>query len=202
MGFLRNLFGAQRPAKPDYEIVERKVSLDIPQNPAWAKMSGKKEILVSELLKGNKQSFSRFYLTFDDLAKTHFAPSLQQAIDWFRGKSSPKDGYGNISWGDYVAYQCELCKDTKKFNLIITKIEKVILYINFPAYREITGYRVIEVKNEVQGAGMPTKFMRLHETVPVIKWQHEMQKFLCAGCSRKLVELGREGDLSDYLVFE
>jgi hypothetical protein len=202
MGFLKKLFGAAKPPEPDCEVVERQVSLDLPKNTAWAKLRGKKEILVSELLKGKDQSFSRFYLSFDDSAKTHFAPSLRQAIDWFRGRTSPGDGYGNIFWGEHVVYQCDLCKDSRKFDLTINRVEKVVLSINFPAYREITGWRVIEVNHEILGRGMPTKFMRLHETVPVIHWQHGKQLYLCRGCSQKLIELGRERELSEYAIFD
>ena len=200
-----DFFFKSKAAGEEPPTVERKISLDKPLNWIWVKIQGR-ELSPREFLescrKGDEQSFGRFYLTHDDPAKTHFAPSLKQAISWFRGESAPNDGYGTISWGDNLDYACNMCNMKKQFQLTISKIEKLVLNINIPEYREMIGWRVIEVSNEVLGRGMPTKFIRLNHTVPVIKWYADKNKYSCRQCAERLAELGREQELADYVIFE
>ncbi len=186
-----------------FEILQRPISLDKPQTSAWLKIDSK-EYSARELLLSNhkKIAFSRFYLSHGDPIKTHYAPSLEQAVRWFRGKGLPRDGYGNIFWGNKVTYGCRLCRLKKEFELAITKVEKAVLHINFPEYRDLIGWRVIEVENNLLGKGVPTRVIRLDKTVPVIEWCFEQNQFLCRRCAKKLIELGRSLELEDYMVFE
>lgn len=192
------------PKEIPFEVVERKICLDKPVSSLWIRVKGT-ELNAHEFfessIKTKDQPFSRFYLIQGDPLKTHFAPSLEQAISWFKGKSAPRDCFGNIFWGDNVKYSCKLCKVKKQFHLEITKVEKIILYRNFPDYRELIGWRIIEVKNDFLGTGVPTKYIRLNWTIPVIKWDSDIKQYLCQQCATKLVNLGSEEELADCVIF-
>jgi hypothetical protein len=207
MGLLKSFFRPKESLKeePAFEILQRPVSLDKPQKTAWVKIRGR-EVSARELLlrsaRGRHIVFSRFYLSHGDPVKTHYAPSLEQAVNWFRGKGLPRDGYGNIYWGSSVVYACRLCQAKKEFRLNISKVEKVVLHINFPEYRDLIGWRVIEVSNDQLGKGIPTRVIRMDKTVPVIEWYFEKNQYLCQRCAQKLAELGRGQEIEDYMLFD
>lgn len=187
------------------EIAERKICVDKPVSWIRVKIKGTELNLRDffDLPRRSKAlSFGRFYLTQDDPVKTHFAPSLEEAISWFRGKSAPGDGYQNIFWGDYVEYACKFCHLRKRFPITISKVEKLVLYRHFPEYQEMTGWRVIQVKNDILGTGAPTKYIRLDETIPVIRWDSEKTEYACRKCAEKVKELGSAQDLQDCLIFD
>jgi hypothetical protein len=204
MGIFDTLFKPE-PKEVSFEVVERKICLDETASGIWIKVKATElnPLDFFELFPKTKdQSFGRFYLTQDDPIKTHFAPSLEQAMSWFKGKSVPRDSYGNICWGDHVKYSCKLCKVKKQFNFEITKVEKLILYRNFPDYRELVGWRIIEVRNEFLGTGVPTKYIRLDWTIPVISWDSDKKQYLCQNCATKLADLGSKKELADYIIFD
>jgi hypothetical protein len=203
MGIFEILFKS-KPKEVFFEEVEHKICLDKSISGIWIKVKGT-ELNPHDFFelfpKTKDQSFSRFYLTQDDSIKTHFAPSLDQAISWFKGKSVPRDIYGNIFWGDYVKYPCKLCNVIKQFHLEITKVEKMVLYRNFPDYRELVGWRIIEIHNDSLGAGVPTKYTSL-KTIPIIKWDSDKKQFLCRKCAKKLTDLGSKQELADCVIFD
>jgi hypothetical protein len=194
-----------KPIEVFFEEVERKICLDKPVFGIRIKVKGT-ELNAHDFFElscnSKNQSFSRFYLTQDDPIKTHFASSLEQAISWFKGKSSPRDRFANIFWGDYVEYSCKLCKVKKRFHLEIAKVEKIILYRNFPDYMEFVGWRIIEVKNDFLGTGVPTKYIRENRTIPIIVWDSGKKQYLCQKCATKLTDLGSEQELADYVIFD
>jgi hypothetical protein len=202
MGILEILFKS-KPKDVSFEVVERKICLDKPVSGIWIRVKGTELNALDffELSTKNKdQSFSRFYLTQGDPIKTHFAPSLDQAISWFKGKSAPRDSYGNIFWGDYVEYSCKRCKVKKKFPLKITKVENIVLFRQFPDERELIGWRIIEVRNSVLGTGVPTKYISL-KTIPIIKWDSDKKQYLCQKCATELTNICSEQELDDYVIF-
>jgi hypothetical protein len=164
-----------KPKEVFFEELERKICLD------KFKFGILIKVKVNELNphdffelfpRTKAQSFSRFYFTSEDPIKTHFAPSLDHAISWFKGKDSPRDGYGNICWGDYVKYPCKLCRVKKQFHL------------------------------DLLGTGVPTKYIRENKTVPVIKWDSGKNQYLCQNCAKKLEEIDSEQKLDDYVIFD
>ncbi len=206
MGFLKRLFVSKPESEePPGEIVERSISLDDTDLQVIIKIHGR-ELFAKDFfqasLEDNDYAYGRFYFLNEDLPKTHFAPSLEQAISWFRGKSIPKDGYGTILWGEKVRYQCRYCSNFKHFPLRISKVEKVVVCTDIPHYREIVGWRVIEVENEILGKGIPTKILEQFKTYPIIKWHSQKKKYICQGCAAKLLEQGKDQELANCLIFE
>ena len=206
MGLLRFLFKPKSPEVEDKpEIVERKIALGETKYQVIIKIHGR-EISAKDFFRASLEdkdySFGRFYFLNEDFPKTHFAPSLEQAISWFKGKSLPKDGYQTISWGEKVKYGCHLCHASKDFPLRINQAEKVVIFTSIPEYQEIVGWRIIEVEDELLGKGVPTKILDQLKTYPIIKWHSGKKKYLCQNCAAKLAELGRDQELADYVVFE
>jgi hypothetical protein len=206
MGIFDFLFKPKPETKDvSFEVVERKICLDKPVSGIWIRVKGT-ELNALDFFelstKTKDQSFIRFYLTHEDPIKTHFAPSLEEAIRWFKGKSAPRNGYGNIFWGDYVEYSCKSCKVKKKFPLKITKVEKIVLYRQFPDERELIGWRIIEVRNDFLGIGVPIKYIRENRTIPIIRWESDKKQYLCQKCARKFVDRGSKQELADYVIFD
>jgi len=207
MGIWEWLFGDKGRASEEApaEIVQDQLCIDKAKHQVRIKKGGREifgwEFFQTALQTGDF-SFGRFYLVnekFHD--NTHFAPSLEQAIQWFRGRAAPKDGYLTISWGETVTAQCQICKQTRKLPLKISKVERLVVYADLPQRMEIEGWRVVEVYSEVMGKGTPTKVIYLNKTNPIITWHLPKDKYLCDKCAQRLKELDRANELGQYAVF-
>jgi len=143
---------------------------------------------AAEVLKNaNDLRFIRFFICEEELRKPQFAPSLEEAIDWFFGKSYPNDGYRLTSWGKSSKMKCTFCESMVIFPFHIKKIERLTIYWQHIDLREIVGWRVSEVESEF-GNGIPTKYFTIRGDHPVIKWDILRKKILCTRCAKQLEE--------------
>jgi hypothetical protein len=206
MGFLKSLFQSKTSsAEASYEIVEKHLSIDERRYQVRLRKAGR-ELYVEDLFQTAKKpadlNFGRFFLVNENPPKPHFAPSLNEAVAWFRGKSHPQDGYGTISWGEQVAYECSVCRATRKMPLRITRVECLTVARMIPTPMEITGWRVVEVESELTGKGMPTRRLQDHKLKAIIIWDEAANQYLCRSCAQKLTAAGRPPDGADYFIFE
>ena len=206
MGILRSWFKLKPPgSKHTYEIVEQRLSIDERRYQVRIKKAGR-EFFAEELFQSAKNprglTFGRFFLLDEKPPKPHFAPSLKEAVDWFRGKRHPKDGYGSIRWGDHVTYECSVCKACQTMPLRITKVERLVVDREIPTHLEIIGWRVAEVETELMGKGIPTRRLENHKLKSVVRWYKAPNQYLCRSCSQKLTAVGRAPDPADYFVFD
>jgi hypothetical protein len=160
------------------------------------------EELFQTAAKPKDLQFGRFYLLSENPPKLHFAPSLDEAVNWFRGRGLPKDGYYNIFWGDKITYQCNVCQKETRARLNIAKVERLSVYTNIPIFMEIVGWRVVEVTTDLTGPGVPSKILDKFKTKPIIIWNSGKSKFICEDCAQRLREMGREADLEEYMIFK
>ncbi len=204
MGLFKKLFGGGSAAAPSFEIVENNISTDLTRYQVRVRKHGQ-EIYAEELFqaatKPKDLQFGRFYLLNENPPKLHFAPSLEKALDWFRGRDLPKDGYYNIFWGEEVTFQCSVCNKEGKQPLNITKMEKCTVSTETPMHMEIVGWRVSEVACDLMGPGSPTKVLDMFKTKPVIRWNNPNPKYMCEGCAQRLISMGRQAEVEEYLVF-
>ena len=206
MGIFKSLFKSKPPPEdPTYEIIERNLSIDSQRYQVRVKKEGR-EFFAEDLFKAAKTpkdlSFSRLLLLNETPPQLHFAPTLPEAVDWFRGRKAPKDGYNTIWWGDQAIYQCNLCEAKRTVPLRITKLERLTVATLFPTPREIVGWRVVEVESELTGKGMPTKKLDGFKTIPTLKWEQFPNKYLCTNCAQKLTDTGRPPEEVEYFCFE
>jgi hypothetical protein len=206
MGIFKSIFSAKTaPEAPTYEIVERHLSIDTHRHQVRLRKGGR-ELYAEELFqaatKPKDLSYSRLFFLHEKPSLPQFAPSLQEALDWFRGRNLSKDGYGHIWWGDKFIYQCAICQARREAPLTITKVEHVTLTAVIPRSLSLEGWRVVEVETELTGKGTPTKKLDMYKTYPVITWQQAPNQYLCRNCAEKLVGLGRGSEVRDYFVFE
>ncbi len=204
MGFLKLFKAKTRPKKrPPFELVEQKISVEFGRHQVRVKNLGK-DVSLEEFLqdarKPERLTISRFYLSKEHPWGLHFAPTIEQALDWFTGRKMPRDGYSSISWGKNVTYICGFCEKKKTEPLRVTKVEKVILSGDLPFHWEIEGWRVNEVETEKLGKGRPGKIMGLN-TYPIIKWYSGKINYICQPCADRLKAIGREDKLTDYAIF-
>ena len=201
MGFLQ-LF-KPKPKTP-FELEEKKISVELGRQQVRVKTLGK-DIYLEDCLqsagKSKNLKISRFYLVSEHPWGLHFAPTLGKAIDWFRGRRVPDDGYLSIFWGENFSYKCSKCENKKTEPLHVTKIEKVILSGDLPFHWEIEGWRVSEVETEEMGKGRPSKISGL-KTCPIIKWYSGKIDYLCQRCADRLKALGQEDKFVDYAIFK
>jgi hypothetical protein len=189
---------------PPLEVVERKIPIVLGRYQVRVKNQGRDiylEEFLREALKTKNLLFGRFYLMDEHPWGLHFAPTLEQAIDWFRGRKFPHDGYLSISWGQDLTYICGFCEDKNTEPLQVTKIEKVVLIGDFPFPWEIDGWRVSEIETEKMGKGNPSKIIGLHKTYPIIKWHTNKDKYICQRCADRFKEIGREEKMAGYAIF-
>jgi hypothetical protein len=205
MGLFKKLFGGGSAAEaPKFEIVEHNISTDLTRYQVRVRKHGQEmyaEEIFQAATKPKDLQFGRFYLLNENPPKLHFAPSLEKAIDWFKGRDLPKDGYYNIFWGETVSFQCGVCGKEGKQPLNITKVEKCTVSTNIPMYMEIVGWRVIEVACDLMGPGVPSKVLDMFKTKPVIRWFNPNNKYMCEGCADRLVSMGRQAEVEEYMVF-
>jgi DNA-directed RNA polymerase subunit RPC12/RpoP len=206
MSLLKKLFGGGKaPEDPHFEIIENSISTDLTRYQVRVRRHGQ-EIYAEELFQAAAKPkdliFGRFYLLNESPPKLHFAPSLEKAINWFRGRDLPKDGYYNIFWGEEVTFQCGICGKEIKQPLNITKVEKYTVSTNVPMYMEIIGWRVGEVACDLMGPGVPSKILDMFKTKPIIKWLNPKNKFICEGCGHRLITMGRQAELEEYVIFK
>lgn len=206
MGILKFLFGPKAKEEKEeeeettYELVEQKISAEECKYEVRVKYP-KGEIFVWDFfLTSEDLAFSRFYLVNEKPPKPHFAPTLEQAIHWFRGKNMPRDGYGSVSWGRKKKFHCQFCDYHKEFPIRISRMECLVIYKEIPVYQEITGWRVGQVECELLGPGIPTKFIE-HKTHAIFKWENQKDRFICKRCAERLKEVGRERELPEYMIF-
>jgi hypothetical protein len=206
MGILKRFFGSKLPPEgPTWEIVERQLSVDQHKYQVRIKRGGRElyaEDLFQEAKTPGDLAFSRFFLLNENPPKPYFAPSLQAAIDWFTGRKHPKDGYNTIWWGDRFTYECAICKAKREVPLRITRVERLTVTTAIPTPREIVGWRVVGVKSELTGTGIPTKKMNEYKTIPVVAWHKFPSRYLCSNCARKLAGAGRGSEAAEAFVFE
>jgi len=204
MGFFKKIFGGGGGAEPQFEVVENRLCTDLTKYQVRVRKHGQ-EMYAEELFhaatKPKDLQFVRFFLLNENPPKLHFAPSLEEAINWFKGRRLPKDGYLNIFWGKEVSFQCSICRKEATAPLSITKVEQLSVYTNVPILMEIVGWRVIEVASDLMGSGMPSKILHMFKTKPIIKWFNPEPKFICGGCAHRLTESGRQAELEDYVIF-
>ena len=205
MGKFKNFFGAGSAAEPKFEIVENNIFTDQTGYLVRVKKHGQEmyaEELFQSATKSKDLQFDRFYLLSGDSPRLHFAPSLEKALNWFKGRDLPKDGYYNISWGENVSFQCGVCGKEAKERLNISKVEKCTVCTLTPRYMEIVGWCVIEVACDLIGPGVPGKILYMFKTKPIIQWFNHKNKFICEGCSRHLMTPGRQDELEEFVVFQ
>jgi hypothetical protein len=204
MGLLKSLFGSKPAERFQFKVEENRLSIDQNHYQVRVRKEGM-EIYAEELFqsatKPKDLRFGRFYLLRENPPKPHFAPSLEEAIDWFIGRGSPKDGYQTVAWGDKASHQCAFCQCTLVEPLRITKIERLTVSTRIPTDLEIVGWRVVEVATDQMGPGIPTKFMDLHRTRPVIKWLSGKKKYVCEDCTNSIWIAGRAEELEDCANF-
>jgi hypothetical protein len=204
MAFLKKIFGGGGGAEPQFEVVANRLCTDLTRYRVRVKKLGL-EMYAEELFQAAARpkdlQFGRFFLLNETPPPPHFAPSLQEAIDWFRGRRLPKDGYSSIFWGDEAPVQCRLCQKEATTPLFITKVEQLTVYTNMPTPMEIVGWRVIEVASDLLGAGMPSKILFMFKTKPIIKWFNPEPPIICGACARRLTQEGRQAELAGYVIF-
>jgi len=206
MGILKFLFKSKPPPQETtYKIVERHLDIDDHRYQV-AVRKDKRELYAENIFQAAEKSrdliFSRFSLLHENPPKPHFAPSLEEAVDWFRGRNLSKDGYGHIWWGDHFVYKCAFCQARRDLPLRITEVEHLTVVTVVPHSLSIDGWRVIEVETEITGKGTPIKKLDTHITVPTIAWHEVPNQYLCRKCSEKLVDVGRGSEAADYFVFD
>jgi hypothetical protein len=201
MGFL-HLFKA-KPKTP-FALEEKRFPVEFGHQQVRVKSLGK-DIFLEDCLhhasKSKDLKITRFYLVNEHPWGLHYAPTLEKALDWFRGKSVPNDGYLSIFWGKNFSYKCSRCESKKTEPLEVTKIEKLILSGNLPFHWEIEGWRVSEVETKEMGRGCPGKISGL-KTLPIIKWYSGKIDYLCQRCADRLKILGQEAKYTDYAIFK
>jgi DNA-directed RNA polymerase subunit RPC12/RpoP len=205
MGLFKKLFGGGSAAEePQFEIVENNISTDLVRYQVRVRKHGQEmyaEELFQAATKPKDLQFGRFYLLNENPPKLHFAPTLEQAINWFKGRNLPKDGYYNIFWGEEVTFVCSVCGKEAKQPLNITKVEKCTVSTHVPMYMEIVGWRVIEVACELMGPGSPGKILDMFKTKPIVKWDNPNTKYMCEGCAHRLMTMGRQDEVEEFIVF-
>jgi predicted SprT family Zn-dependent metalloprotease len=206
MGILKSWFKAKpRAEEPSYEIVEGRLSIDESRFKVRVRKAGR-EFFAEELFQTAKNprdlNFGRFFLLDENPPKPHFAPSLQEAVDWFTGRKNPDDGYNTIWWGDRYTYECTNCRAKRVAPLRIMQIERLTVASTIPTDREIVGWRVVEVESELTGKGIPTRRLEEHKLKAIICWHEAPNRYLCRSCAQKLTEVGRRPDEAGYFIFE
>jgi hypothetical protein len=204
MGFFKNIFGGGEGAEPQIEVVENRLCTDLTRYRVRVRKHGQEmyaEELFQAATKPKDLQFGRFFLLNENPPQLHFAPSLEEAIDWFQGRRLPKDGFPSIFWGEEVSFQCSICQKEAAAPLLITKVEQLSVYTNVPILMEIVGWRVIEVASDLMGLGMPSKILYMLKTRPIIKWSHPETRFICGDCAHRLTKEGRQGELAGYVIF-
>ncbi len=204
MGLFKKLFGGGPAETHQFELVENQLCTDLTRYQVRVRKHGQEmyaEELFQAAAKPKDLQFGRFYLLNENPPKLHFAPSLDQALNWFKGRNLPKDGYYNIFWGEEVCYQCSVCQKEAKAPLYITKVEQLSVYTNIPMHMEIVGWRVTDVASDLMGPGIPSKILDMFKTKPIIKWENGKNKFICEGCAGRMRSMGREADLQEYVIF-
>ncbi|MGP8051138.1 MAG: hypothetical protein ACLPYB_11075 [Desulfobaccales bacterium] len=204
MGFFKRLFGGGGVVEPQLEVVENRLCTDLTRYRVRVRKYSQEmyaEEFFQAAAKPKDLQFKRFFLLNENPPQPHFAPSLEGAIDWFKGRRLPKDGFTSIFWGEEVPFQCGVCQKEATTPLFITKVEELTVYTNIPIFMEIAGWRVIEVASDLMGAGMPSKILYQFKTTPIIKWAHPEIKFICTGCAQRLTEKGQQAELAGYVIF-
>jgi len=206
MGILRSWFKPKPPPEePTYKIVEKHLSIDDQRYQVRIKKGGR-ELYVEDLFQTAKMpgdlTFGRFFLLDEKPPKPHFAPSLKEAVDWFRGKDHPKDGYNTIWWGDRVSYECSVCKACRTMPLQITQVERLVVARMIPQPMQIVGWRVAEVESALTGKGIPTRRLEDNKLKAIIIWHKAPNRYLCRMCAQKQTAAGRPPDPADYFVFD
>ena len=185
MGIIDSLFKSKSKKEPDFEIEKYHILADDCKHRVKIIDSNGDYFYAEEFLKKSKKLlFSRVFIMGEDLIRPHFAPSLEEAINWFIGKSFPRNGCRDSSWGLKSNRQCVICDEIIQVPIHIKTIECLTIYKDTPDYREIVGWRVSEVESELLGRGVPTKIFTIHRDHTVIKWNSPKEKFICERCDR------------------
>ena len=190
---------------PHPELVERKIPIVLGRYQVRVKHLGREMYLENFLGAGRKPKnllFSRFHLVDENPFGLHFAPTFEEALDWFTGRKLPNDGYLSIVWGQNLTCICGFCEYKKTEPLQVTKVEKLILSGNSPFPWEIEGWRVSEIETEEMGKGNPSKIIEITKIYPVIKWHSGKNKYICQRCADQFMKIGRKEELTGYAIFQ
>jgi hypothetical protein len=193
------------PEEPTYKIVEKHLSIDNRRYQVRIRKGGR-EFYVEDLFQTAETpgdlTFGRFILLDEKPPKPHFAPSLKEAIDWFRGTDHPRNGYDTIWWGDQVTYECSVCKACRKAPLRISQVERLVVASTIPQPMQIIGWRVAEVESPLTGLGIPTRRLEDNKLKTIFVWHQTPNRYLCRMCARKKTAAGRPPDPDEYFVFD
>ena len=175
---LKSKFSGKKAPHP--ELVERKMPIVLGRYQVRVKHLGREMYLENFLSASRKPKnllFSRFYLLEENPFGLHFAPTLEEALDWFTGWDLPNDGHLSIAWGQNLTRICGVCEHKKTEPLQVTKVEKLMLSGNSPFPWEIEGWRVSEIETEEMGKGNHSKIIEINKMYPVIKWHSGKNKW-------------------------
>ena len=206
MGILRFLFRPKPPPREtNYKIVERHLAV-ADHRYQVAVRKDQQELYAENVFQAAENppdlAFNRLFLLHEDPLKPHFSPSLEEALDWFRGRNLSNDGFGHIWWGENFVFKCAFCKARRELPLRITAVEHLTVVTAVPRSLAMEGWRVIEVETDITGKGTPIKKSDTSITVPTIAWYEAPNRYLCRKCSEKLAEGGRGSEAAEYFVFD
>jgi hypothetical protein len=195
-------FFKSKEEKIPFEIKEYRISVDDCNNRIKLIMRDGTRTYVRDFFKNSqKLIFSRFFICEEELLKPQFAPSLEEAINWFTGKGHPKDGYRLASWKEGSKRKCSFCETTLSLPFHIKKIECLIIYSHIPEPRKMVGWRVSEVESEL-GIGILTKYFTIEGDHPVVKWDSFEKKIICEGCAGRFAENYRQDELDNFIILK
>lgn len=167
-------------------VEEKRICVD-EENPRLPSAISIDDISAKNFLLNENQSFDK--IRFEHNLLLSYQPSLEKALnDW-------------PDWRNKKSFRCIHCERSKILPVKVTRVERLVVYREIPAYKEVVGWKVSGA--ECNGAKCFLVDHTERNQISIYFWNYEREgkKTVCKKCAERMREAQKQAELSNYLVF-
>lgn len=144
------------------------------------------DISAKNFLMGENRSFDK--IRFDINLLLSYQPSFEKALNDWPG------------WRNKQYFACIYCGYSETLPVKVTKVERLVVYGEIPAYKEVVGWKVSGAECKVAKCSLIDYTQG--DRTPIYTWDYaiEGKKVICKECAERMAENRKQLELSKYLI--
>jgi hypothetical protein len=172
---------------PGLVVEEKRICVD-DETPHLPPQISIDDISAKNFLMGVNRSFDK--IRFDINLLLSYQPSFERALnDW-------------PDWRNKQHFKCIYCGHEETLPVKVTKVERLVVYGEIPAYKEVVGWKVSGAECKVAKC-----FLIDHtqgDRTPIYTWDYaiEGKKVICKECAERMKGNRKQSELLKYLILD
>jgi len=117
-----------------------------------------------------------------------YQPSFDKALDEWP------------DWRNKQLFKCIYCGYSETLPVTATKVERLVVYGEIPAYKEVVGWKVSEAECKVAKCSLIDHMQVDRNRIYTWDYAMEGKKVICKECAEQMKENRKLSELSKYLI--